>query len=316
MMTGQMRFFSSKFSVALASAGLAFGLGCATGTVTSNNPVSPTPATVSVTISGGAQTRLGQQTQFSAVVANSSNQAVTWQVNGVTGGAVASGTISAAGLYTAPAALPSGNAVTIGAIAQASASATSTYAEAVWNPAPVLTTATATQTGTSSAYLLDVIGVGFVAGTQIQVGGTAVATTLKSATEVTASYTPVAGATSASISVANPAPGASSSSAVAVAIKTGLAVTVTIAGSPQTRLGQTTQFTATVANNSNQAVTWQVNGTTGRVGGEWDDQRGGAVYRAGSAAERQCGDGGSCQPGDADGCEHGVGSDLESCFRC
>jgi len=41
------------------------------------------------------------------------------------------------------------------------------------------------------------------------------------------------------------------------------AITVTIAGTPQVRLGATVQFTAAVANSTNPLVTWQVNGTTG-----------------------------------------------------
>ncbi len=251
------------FTAALASGCLTFALGCSTGVISGSNSGTSTPAAVTVTISGAAQTRLGQQTQFTAAVANTTSQAVTWQVNGVTGGASATGTISAAGLYTAPSALPSGNAVTIGATAQASSSAAANYAEALWNPSPVVATATATQTGTTTSFLLDVLGTGFVTGAQIQVAGTALTTTVKSATELTASYTAPAGTTSASVTVSNPAPGASTSSSLAVAIKTNLPVTVTISGAAQTRLGQQTQFTAAVANNSNQAVTWQVNGTTG-----------------------------------------------------
>lgn len=54
----------------------------------------------------------GQQVQFSA------NGPVTWQVNNVTGGSAASGTISLQGLYTAPQTLPSPAAVTVTALAQ------------------------------------------------------------------------------------------------------------------------------------------------------------------------------------------------------
>jgi len=43
------------------------------------------------------------------------NSAVTWQVNGTTGGTAATGTISATGLFTAPAALPSAVTATIAA---------------------------------------------------------------------------------------------------------------------------------------------------------------------------------------------------------
>ncbi|MFI5111112.1 MAG: hypothetical protein ACHP78_20000, partial [Terriglobales bacterium] len=71
---------------------------------------------------------------FTAQVQGSTNQAVTWQVNGVTGGSATTGIISTAGLYTAPHAIapvliPANNApvtVTITAISQASATATGT----------------------------------------------------------------------------------------------------------------------------------------------------------------------------------------------
>src|SRR5207248_9392556 len=49
------------------------------------------------------------------------NTAVTWQVNGVTGGNATVGTISSAGLYTAPAAVQSTTTVTVTAVSQADA---------------------------------------------------------------------------------------------------------------------------------------------------------------------------------------------------
>ena len=211
---------AGRVAVVVSSGCLAFGLGCSGGSVGSTASSPTTPATVSVTISGAAQTRLGQTTQFSAVVANSANQAVTWQVNGTTGGSAANGTISAAGLYTAPGALPGGNAVTVGAISQATATASTTLSEAIWNPIPVLTSEAATQTGTSSSFLLDVQGSSFVSGAQIEVGGTPVATTVVSSSELQASYAAGAGATSALLSVVNPAPGSAVSSSATVQLVT------------------------------------------------------------------------------------------------
>lgn len=73
--------------------------------------------------------------QFSASVQGSSNQAVTWQVNGITSGNITVGTISSAGLFQAPESVPSNTGgqtvtVTVSAISQAnpslSASATVT----------------------------------------------------------------------------------------------------------------------------------------------------------------------------------------------
>jgi serine protease len=53
---------------------------------------------------------------FTATVANAADTTVTWQVNGVAGGNATVGTISAAGIYTAPASLPSPATVTISAV--------------------------------------------------------------------------------------------------------------------------------------------------------------------------------------------------------
>lgn len=65
--------------------------------------VSPTSATVQT---GGTQ-------QFTATVTGTTNTAVNWLVNTVAGGDSSVGTISATGLYTAPAAVPSAATVTV-----------------------------------------------------------------------------------------------------------------------------------------------------------------------------------------------------------
>ena len=83
--------------------------------VTINPPVAVSvfPASAVVLAATGTQ-------QFTAVVTNAgSNTAVTWQVNGVDGGNAAVGTISSAGLYSAPAAIPSPATVTVSATAVA-----------------------------------------------------------------------------------------------------------------------------------------------------------------------------------------------------
>src|ERR1017187_5864431 len=72
-----------------------------------------------VTVSGGGQVRLGSTAQFTATVTGETNSAVTWQVNGVSGGSAAVGTISAAGLYTPPATIPAANPVSITAVSVA-----------------------------------------------------------------------------------------------------------------------------------------------------------------------------------------------------
>jgi hypothetical protein len=82
----------------------------------------PTPQPVSVSISPTtASVEIGNTVQFTATVSNTSNTAVTWQVNNVTGGNATVGTISTSGLYTAPAAVPNPNTVTVKAVSQADA---------------------------------------------------------------------------------------------------------------------------------------------------------------------------------------------------
>ena len=102
--------------------------GGVSNTVTVN--VVSAPA-ISVTISPTSATvRFNRTKQFTATVQNSSNQSVTWKVNGVTGGNSTVGTISTSGLYRAPASVPNPAMVTVSATSVAdpakSASATVT----------------------------------------------------------------------------------------------------------------------------------------------------------------------------------------------
>ncbi|HUN63177.1 MAG TPA: hypothetical protein VMU53_14365 [Candidatus Sulfotelmatobacter sp.] len=60
---------------------------------------------------------------FQATVTGSTNTAVTWEVNGVVNGNSTFGTISSAGIYTAPTSVPSPPTVNVIAIAQASTGA-------------------------------------------------------------------------------------------------------------------------------------------------------------------------------------------------
>ena len=109
-----------------------------------NVTISPTSATVAT---GGTQ-------QFTATV-NTSNTAVTWQVNGVTGGNATVGTISSSGLYTAPATVQSTTTVTVTAVSQAdptkSASAQVTITPIVGMVFYVSTTGSDSNPGTLSS---------------------------------------------------------------------------------------------------------------------------------------------------------------------
>jgi 6-phosphogluconolactonase (cycloisomerase 2 family) len=87
--------------------------GTASVTVTAPPAVTVTvsPKTPSVAVNGTQQ--------FTATVANSANTAVTWEVNGTAGGDATVGTITAGGLYTAPATIPNPVAVTVTAVSVA-----------------------------------------------------------------------------------------------------------------------------------------------------------------------------------------------------
>jgi serine protease len=74
--------------------------------------VIPIPVTVDVT-PGTATVLAGGTQQFSAVVSNSSNSAVNWSVNGIAGGDAGVGTVSAAGLYTAPTSVSASTVVAV-----------------------------------------------------------------------------------------------------------------------------------------------------------------------------------------------------------
>jgi hypothetical protein len=82
--------------------------------------VPPQQVLVRISISPSQATVAAGATQlFFASVTGTANHAVTWKVNGTTGGDVTSGTISAAGLYIAPSTIPSPATVTVSALSQA-----------------------------------------------------------------------------------------------------------------------------------------------------------------------------------------------------
>ena len=226
------------FSLAFLSVVLAAGLAGCTAGISGNSAVAPA---VAVTVTGSSSTRLGALTQFSATVANASNKAVTWQVNGVTNGNAATGTISSAGLYTAPTTMPSAASVTVSAISQVAPSASGSLAENLLNPLPVTISGTATQVGSSLNYFVDIVGSGFVSGSIIQAAGTAETTTYVSATELQATVAVASGATSVAIAVVNPNPGGSTSEVLTLPV-TFYSTTATAAARilDQTSFGPTT----------------------------------------------------------------------------
>jgi len=104
--------------VALLSAPI-WMIGCVGGPGITTPPPPPPPSITVTVTPASASALLGNTQNFSAAVTNTANTAVTWSVNGIPGGSASTGTITSAGVYTAPADLPSPSTVRVTATSQA-----------------------------------------------------------------------------------------------------------------------------------------------------------------------------------------------------
>jgi hypothetical protein len=116
---------------------------------------SSTSTQVTVTVTPASATLIPNKTQqFTAKVSNTSNTAVTWAVNGTTGGSTTIGTITSSGLYTAPDTIPATPNVTVTATSGADATisaAASILIQAAISLVPTTTSVAAGQTVQFSA---------------------------------------------------------------------------------------------------------------------------------------------------------------------
>src|SRR5258708_1994316 len=95
----------------------------------------PPPQQIIVNVNPPSITvRTGDTQQFSVTVTGTTNQSVTWSVNGTPGGDNTNGTISLTGLYTPPAQVPAQNQIRVTATSAANASATSSAQVTLANP--------------------------------------------------------------------------------------------------------------------------------------------------------------------------------------
>jgi hypothetical protein len=223
--------------------------------------VTVSPASASVQAPGGTQA-------FSAAVANATNSAVTWQVGGVSGGNATLGTISGAGLYSAPAAVPSPAQVTVTAVAVADPTRSGT-ATVTLTPAPVtVTVAPTTASVAINATYLFTATVTHAADTSVSwsvngtAGGNATVGTVSASGTYTAPATVPSPAQVTLTATSTADPQKSASATVTVTAGGGIGVSV----SPR-RSAVTTQvpqqFTATVTGSTNTAVSWSVDGVDG-----------------------------------------------------
>jgi hypothetical protein len=193
------------------------GFTAGSGSGSGNPGAPPPPPNVSVSVSPNPATvRAGLAQPFTATVTGTSNTNVTWQVNGVTGGIAATGTISSTGVYTAPATLPSPNSVTIQAASAADSSSTGQSAVTLWNPTPVIASVSPMSI-TAGSFSITITGSNFVNGAQVQLAGGVLTTTFTSSTQLSATGSEATAGMYA-ITVVNPNPGSSASSAISLQV--------------------------------------------------------------------------------------------------
>jgi hypothetical protein len=104
--------------------------GCGGGGAGSPPPPPPPSIVVTVTPKNGS-VLLGNQLSFSATVMNTTDMSVTWNVNGIPGGSASAGTITPAGVYTAPGDLPSPATVQVTATSHADPTKSDTATAAI-----------------------------------------------------------------------------------------------------------------------------------------------------------------------------------------
>jgi uncharacterized protein (TIGR03437 family) len=181
-----------------------------------NSATSPVTVTVSP---NGRTIRCGATLVLTATVANTNDQAVIWEVNGQAGGSPTTGTISATGVYTAPAALPSPATATVTAVSHFDPSVQASVTVNLQNALPAVTSVTPNPVNPGNA-TITVNGTGFATGAVIYFAGSALPTTFVSDKQLTATATlamPVGRL--AAVKVTNPNPGGATSTPLAVPVR-------------------------------------------------------------------------------------------------
>ena len=244
----------------------AIGCGYA-GSPPSQSAAPPPVVTVSVQ-PGSSNLSLDAAQQFQAILAGTSNTTVTWEVNEAISGNATLGTISTAGLYTAPAILPSPPGVTITAISAADATASGSASVTLTDNITVnISPLTATvPTGGAQVFTASVSGSGSSAtGVAWSVngiaGGNATVGTIVAGNAGTALYTaplvppspPALSVTATSL--ADPSRFASASVTVACSATNSISPAVA-----SIALGNSQSFSASFCLLSGATISWDVNG--------------------------------------------------------
>jgi uncharacterized protein (DUF1800 family) len=171
--------------------------------------VNVTPATTTV--------RTGDTQQFFATVTGTTNQSVTWSVNGTSGGDSTNGTISPAGLYTPPAQIPAQNQIRVTATSATDSSASQSANVTLANPIALVSFVYPPTLVSNAPFSISVIGGKFVTGGQVLLGTAPLITTFLDSSHLTATGTaPAAGVLN--LTVVNPMPDGTPSVATMVPV--------------------------------------------------------------------------------------------------
>jgi hypothetical protein len=198
----------------LCLAALIWTAGCnaTSGTNSAQRKTKPV-AGVQITVAPAtAVVRDGAAQQFVASVTGTGNSSVGWFVNSVAGGSSAVGTISSAGVYTAPQTLPNPNTVTVAAVSLANTTAKANATVTLLNAVPILSAITPS-TVNAGTWTLTITGSNFVSGAQVFLAGSPLTTRFVTPTQLTASGSQTISGIYG-VTVSNPNPGASSSSSI------------------------------------------------------------------------------------------------------
>ena len=234
-----------------------------------NSDVDPVSGIIVSISPGSAQISAGASVQFTAIVQNASNPAVSWQVNGVPGGSSSVGIITPSGAatasYTAPANVSGALTVTVAAVLQADATKSGSATLTI-NPLPT----PEITVSPPSANVVEGASLQFTA--VVQNGPPAVIWEVNNVQGGSASF----GTITSSGFYTAPAQIPGSPVTITAILQTNLSVSGTasvlilppppsVSISPTTAnvvAGKTLQFSASVQN-STASVIWQVNGVAG-----------------------------------------------------
>lgn len=237
--------------------------GCSQFSVTGGNGGGGVPQPFTITVTPPNPTVLGlTQQQFTAKTSDGSNPTLSWSVNGVAGGSVTLGTISATGLYTAPEFPPTPNTITISAVETADSTKLGKTAATLANPTPELDALLPISIPVG-AFSITLSGKHFAPGATVSLGTTAVTATLDSSTQLTVmGMATTAQVGTVPVTVTNPQPVGSKSGKINLQIlapNSNIKISVT-PPSATVGAGNQTQFVATVTGTVNTQATWAVNG--------------------------------------------------------